>query len=560
VTSRSRREGLWAIGFLAVLAGFGVALTDDLGRPWVEAHDYNGAAWSQAAHNHRRAGLRQTLGVASAFYFGPLPIPRTAANGYYTHHPPLLPLAVAGTFALFGERERAARLVPVTASLAGLVLLWLLVRACVGDRAATLASVAFALQPMAFFIGQMVNFEPCALAWMLAALVVLRHLMAAARWSWQPAALLAVFLAGMLTALHMYLFALVAAGWLALRSARERRLAWAILGAAGVSLAVFLVHVRLACPDAWANAWGALALRAGNLGLHAAQRFTWTQWLARQQEFLGTRITVWAWALGAAGALRLAREARGHRGARWLACAMLGIVAMNAAYLVGFRNASYVHDYAGFYLVAPVAVAAGLALEELFVWGQGSAWRTAASVVACAALLTAMGTSAETALRTVRQPFHLLDARAVEPPELIPRLGRAIRAAFPPRVEVLCNFQETYGPHLAYYAQRTLLNNLTTPEDWRRHLLTRRPAGGVIWLGAPGAEALVPSLPRRRVQIVEIAGVPFLFWGARRRPIRAHDAAWRRSRSAVNASPGPTAGRGGRRRAFVHSTSASRYV
>ena len=41
---------------------------------------------------------------------------------------------------------------------------------------------------------------------------------------------------------------------------------------------------------------------------------------------------------------------------------------LNGFYLVAFRNASYIHDYAGFYLVAPVALMAGVALDHLADW------------------------------------------------------------------------------------------------------------------------------------------------------------------------------------------------
>ena len=66
---------IWTALFAVVLIWLAVALSWDMRRPWVEGVDYNGAVWSQAAHNILRAGLAETWGASSGFYCGPLPIP-----------------------------------------------------------------------------------------------------------------------------------------------------------------------------------------------------------------------------------------------------------------------------------------------------------------------------------------------------------------------------------------------------------------------------------------------------------------------------------------------------
>src|SRR5437868_5423537 len=110
----------WTLGLVAVLVFLGSYFARGLNRPWSEEDNWYGAVYSQAAHNNLRAGLRAG-GVPATLYFGPLPIPPEA---YYVHHPTLLPVLVTASFALLGESERSARLVPVLASLASVVVLW----------------------------------------------------------------------------------------------------------------------------------------------------------------------------------------------------------------------------------------------------------------------------------------------------------------------------------------------------------------------------------------------------------------------------------------------------
>src|SRR3954470_8946652 len=112
---------IWLAIFGATVLWLGFVLIWEIDRPWINGADYNGAVWSQAAHNILRAGLIETHGASSGFYFGPLPIPPW---GYYLHHPPLLHLAIAALFSVFGEHEWVARLVPISCCLASLVFLW----------------------------------------------------------------------------------------------------------------------------------------------------------------------------------------------------------------------------------------------------------------------------------------------------------------------------------------------------------------------------------------------------------------------------------------------------
>ena len=136
---------IWFVGLLVALGALSWSLFSDFAAPWTDQIDANGACWSQSAHNTLRAGLLATAGVPSAFYFGILPIPPEA---YYTHpSTAVIPLA-HGMFSLLGEKEWVARLLPITCSLLGVVLLWSLVKECASARAAAFCVLAFAAMPM----------------------------------------------------------------------------------------------------------------------------------------------------------------------------------------------------------------------------------------------------------------------------------------------------------------------------------------------------------------------------------------------------------------------------
>jgi len=439
-----------------VLAALAVALCRDLARPWVADHDFNGAVWSQCAHNNLRAGLRATLGVPTGFYFGPLPIP---AAGYYTHHPPLLPLAVTGMFAVFGEHEWAARLIPIAASLASVVLLWLLLRDLAGARAATLGAAVMAAQPMLLYLGQMVNHEMLVLPVMLATLLFFRRR--------QPVAAIAVLTLGFWIGWHVHIFALVLMGWWLGR--REWRWAAITFGLAVVSLLAFAVITRWVRPDAWTDASAAAARRVLDVDLR--------QWCAAQGVFFSTRFVPVAWLLALAGLVWMRRQP-----VVWVLTAAATLV------VAGLPNFSYIHDYAGYYFLAPIGLLAGVALDQL--------WKRRA-LLAVAALVVVAGWGVARAEWLRQMPFHILAWDAPEPRDLIPHLGREIQRSFPETTRVQLNFMPVYGPQLAYYAQRQLDNNLTV-------FAPDRP--GVIW---PGAPAAVPAGEHREVIV---SGQRFSFW------------------------------------------------
>jgi 4-amino-4-deoxy-L-arabinose transferase-like glycosyltransferase len=511
------------LGLIVVLVFLGWHFARGLHRPWSEEDNWYGAVYAQAAHNNLRAGLRAG-GVPATLYFGPLPIP---ADAYYVHHPTLLPVLVTASFALFGESEASARLVPIAASLASVVLLWLFVRHTAGSRAATFAAATFAAVPMELHYGDMVDFEPVLTLWMLAFVICLWRRGVSGRTRWSVGMALFALLA-LWTDWPGYLLVLAAAGWLLLFAPRDmRRLGWLCVALVGCAGLLFLWQIHSANAAAWSDLWTALRMRLGNAIPTStapiadnAPRFTWVSWLSTVGADLGENFLPLTWALVGVGVVYLAKRRRLQPGLGWLGLASALLSIAGAIYVVLLRNESFIHDFAPFYLIGAVAVLAGLGLEAMCVAtarlprGAAVTAQAAAITAQAAAVIVVIGLAVFGIQQSedMRSPYLILDGAVQEPEQLIPNLGKALRDSFPPGATLLANF-DPYGSALTYYARKPILTNLSTPDDWRAAIAKEHPAGGVIWLGAKGAAEILASLPGHTTE-VEVAGFKFTLWHA----------------------------------------------
>lgn len=509
VQAIARLQRRWAMLFAVVLAWLAIALSVDIDRPWINTLDYNGAVWSQSAHNILRAGLAQTLGASSGFYFGLLPIP---AWGYYLHHPPLLHLIITALFAVLGEHEWVARLLPIACSLTSAILLWLLVRSCAGSRTATLSAAVFACLPMELRYGHMVNFEPCVLMLILGVLLSLRYQEISGKARWRNV-VLALILLGLWVDWAMYIFVVsLCVCWL-VHSRDGRRFARILLIAALFSAAVYLIRIRTLRPDAWQNLTHALVVR---LGASGSNHFTELQWIKRVSDSLMVHFLPLGWVLAMAGLVIVFRARHRDEGLHWLLRASICVFVMDALFVGIFQNDSYIHQYISFYFVAPVAIMAGIALDQLITFFRVRFTTRRLGVVgevsACL-LLVAIGTRGMLQTTELRHQFRILDYRTPEPPNLIPELGSAIRRDFPPGTRVLCNFLPQYGPQLAYYAQRDIVNNLSEYRFWQRYLKDfAKPIGGVVWMAPKSSRNLIAKLPPGSKQFLRFGDLSFCLW------------------------------------------------
>ena len=488
----------------------------------MEEDNFYGALYSQAAHNNLRAGLLASGGVPATLYFGPLPIPHDA---YYVHHPILMPLLVTGSFAIFGETEWAAKLVPILCSLASAWLLWFLVRDIIGRRAAALVVAFFATLPMELHYGDMVDFEPCLLFWMLAALVCLRLWETRQNKQWAVAAALCCFCATW-TDWPAYLFVLSLSVWFLLRkNARRPMFALALLGLAAISGILFLLDVRHVNPEAGRDLWTAITMRFGSgvaAGSSAAEitgsHFTFAEWLRRIFQALGQDYLGPAWLLVLAGAIFLLRNLKSP-GFRWLGWAALQMALAGIPYMLLLRNWAFIHDYASFIAIGSIAILGGLGIEAGVIWLEtrrpAKILQPAGAIIAVS-LLVWLAAGGFSRAENQRSQLLMLDGKTAEPKYLIPDLGRYLAKTFPPDTTVLCNFDPYYSP-LSYYAQKVIVRNLSSSDEWKTAAATAgTPLGGIIWLAAPSAPDILAALPKEETSTVEIDDVSFAVWKARR--------------------------------------------
>jgi 4-amino-4-deoxy-L-arabinose transferase-like glycosyltransferase len=506
----------WWVCLVLILVGLGFHFARGLNRPWSEEDNWYGAVYAQAAHNNLQAGLR-AAGVPATLYFGPLPIPPEA---YYVHHPTLLPVLVTTSFAILGESESTTRLVPVLASLASVVVLWLFLRSAAGPRVATLSAAIFALVPMELHYGDMVDFEPVLTFWMLSLLACLWHWSTTRRARWAVGA--AIFAALCLwTDWPGYLLVLSTAAWLIFFAPREMRpMGLVFVGLVGCAGLLFLWQIRSVNAGAWTDLWTALQMRLGSAVptstapiTEAATLFTWGDWFRKIASDLRGNYLTFTWLLVLLGIVRLVRERRGPAGLRWIGLAALLLTIAGTLYVVLLRNESFIHDFAPFYLIGAVAMLAGLGVDAICTMADKQP-RALGRLVhgAVVAMLFVLAGVAFRRSEEMRSPYLILDQVVSEPAELLPDLGSELRHAFPPGATVLANF-DPYGSALTYYAQRPILTNLMTVEDWRTALAEEHPAGGIIWLGAKNSAEILASL-HGDTKSIEVAGFKFVLWQA----------------------------------------------
>lgn len=515
------RDGkVWFAIFLTALGFLTASLFHTISVPWVEEDNVFGAAYAQAACNNLRAGLSVTAGVPATFYVGPLPIPPTA---YYVHHPVLFPLLITASVRALGETEWAIKLVPICCSVLSVWLLWLLVGDAINKRAAAFAVAFFATLPMELHYGDLVDYEPCLVMWMLAALVCLRNWEVRGGRRWTILAALCCFCA-LWTDWPGYLFTVsVAASFLLKKEKPSRRFAILLLGMAVLSGILFLLQIRYVNPEAWRDLWTAVTMRLGSgvqpgssgIPPGPALHFTFSEWLRRIFQSLGQDYLMADWLFVGVGAICLARNVQ-QPGFRWLGGAVLQMAIPGILYMLLLRNWSFIHDFASFFCIGSIAILGGLGLEFVWAWlerrPRANILRPAGAV-ATFGFLVWLAVAGFARAEMQRSQFLILDGIADEPSNLIPDVGRHLAKTFPADATILCNFDQYYSS-LSYYAKRTIYTNLRTSTEWNAVAadLSGGAVGGILWLGAPSTADILAGLPTGEIVPVEIDGVSFAVW------------------------------------------------
>ncbi|NQT89230.1 glycosyltransferase family 39 protein [bacterium] len=322
--------------------------------PWTGSFDANGACFGLAARNTLRYGLWATRG-GQIIDGG---VSDLSDVDFYAHHPPALPLTVAASFAVFGEREWAARLVPIAFTLGAVALLFWLGSQLAGPWAGCLASVAFVLQPMVAFYGRMPDHEaPATFFALLTACAYVRwHRSSEGRWLALASAAAAVGV--------LYGWIVFVLPWLLLVHAGLTRKNWrAALWPCGAALAAFLcvlAHIA-ALKGGLGELWWALGHRTGSQAVDriAGVTFGRADMLRRQGSYF---LTAYNWVTAALLPLWLLGFGRKRRSDTLLVAALALFALAN---IFGFPQGAYVHIYYQFYLAIPLALVAGLTLDGL---------------------------------------------------------------------------------------------------------------------------------------------------------------------------------------------------
>lgn len=144
-----------AIGLLLVFAGAAALQLWRIHDPFMLR--YETGFQEQIARRHLDPGLAVTKGISTLNNLDPEPTPHAT-------HPPLLQLTLAALFAVFGDSEAAARLVPMASYLACMAGLWRLTAGYLSNPARLGTLAVFAFMPLSAHMGRVVNFEAPALA------------------------------------------------------------------------------------------------------------------------------------------------------------------------------------------------------------------------------------------------------------------------------------------------------------------------------------------------------------------------------------------------------------
>jgi 4-amino-4-deoxy-L-arabinose transferase-like glycosyltransferase len=450
-----------AIGIFVLIAARFIDL------PFVWRYDYPSAHNATNAINHLSYGLSVTKGALVRNANPEVPERLLISS----HHPPLLSLTVAASYAVFGIHEAAARGVILFFSALNVLLLYWSVRLLIGKATALPSAVIFALLPLQIVYSTKVNFEPMVLTYVLAMLVAYGYWLRRPGWLlFLPMAILfclgtmvdwgAYYIGGILPAFH-FLNRLYCRE--EIRSADYTLWVLSLLGL--LMFALFIGHLYFVDPKLVGDLRDLAAQRSGmHEGLDdAAGGFSNFSLLERTVSRSALLFTLPALALGVTGLLlSVAKLAGSPRGSQRGAQFVLLFWALGLSHFLIFRHVYWVHEFLVHTLMAPVAVSAG--------WLIASMPRVLPRRVSVAAVAVFALAFLPWSLTQTRQKFW--DGQIAE---ILP-LAEYIQRTVPEGSVILTS--ATHHPFLhpavPHYARRDVIDGIETLEalekraaDWR---------------------------------------------------------------------------------------------
>lgn len=439
----------WATRFfwllLLVIAGAGAGFRSlSANRPFGGERGQE-AFYSVIAINHLRYGLS---GTGFANVVNPLPVTKPEFI-YYTRHPSLVPILVAGSFAVFSPSEWSARLVPIIFSVMTILLMGVIGRRVLGARAGLLTAFLVTLVPAGASYGSYLDIvgPVCVGLCVLAVYWELRRL-ESPRLTWW-------FLCFIATALSMLAdwpgavlaFFLVVNQLLFKRT--SQRLSTLVLGAAagGLGLLVIGYSVMLAGKHAYeGNFLGIL----GALRQHSIIG-SFEGWQDARVDILFPRFaahllklyTLPILLLSVVGWWFINRRVR-RQPSPDLDTAGGLLLGAPLVFIAFFPEGAFIHDYWFMLLLPGIALLAAASLEELFRRGRVAVWAGGAITAVLGVYLT------WTSYRDlpIDTPHYKI-------------LGEVMRKHTPvDQVALTCEV-ENYALH--YYSQRRVFGRVADP-------------------------------------------------------------------------------------------------
>lgn len=257
----------WRIAVLILLMVYSAGLVQQIHRPWVGLHDWNGAFYSQLARNVIRYPINEHHGIG--WIAVGEQTPPAEERSAYANHPPALVWMVALAFKIGGESEAVARVVPIIASMISLLLLVHLIRESRGMETALLAGLIYAMLPMSVYFGRMVNHEAVCLCLMLGALTAWNFWRAEGKPTWRMVALIGWCVSIVLLTWTDWVGVVFAGtfcvwvGWNARKDASRKYEILFICGFSGLSIAGMVWYlVQAGMGGRWDNLWNVLSARS----------------------------------------------------------------------------------------------------------------------------------------------------------------------------------------------------------------------------------------------------------------------------------------------------------
>lgn len=334
-------------------------LTPWINRPFTGHHDFTGAFDSQIARNYLRYGLIKTK-LGQVTNFGEAS-PENFT--YHTHHPPGVPLLLAGSYALLGEHEWVARTTVALFALGSVYLFFLLVSDATTIAIGTAATILMISFPLFIYASILPVYEAPALFLILLQFYCFSLLVKTGKKKYKFL-LIASALLGYATAWATY----VAAPLLLLNELRLRRKTHfkILLILILTSISFFLLHI--AHTKLLTGQWGGggledIFLRRTGVAKDVEPGHTFSLWTylatvaTRLKNFYGWPVLL-ASAMGAVVVL-LNPEQRGLKNLAFL------LVGTALAMPLLFPNYVFVHDYILYYFSPLFAFAATMSLSVL---------------------------------------------------------------------------------------------------------------------------------------------------------------------------------------------------